>query len=40
MQVKREELLNTLETLTPGLAQREIVEQSNAFVFKIGRAHV
>ena len=33
MQVKREELLKLLETLTPGLAQREIVEQSNTFVF-------
>ena len=37
MQVKREELLNTLESLTPGLAQREIIEQSNAFVFSKGR---
>lgn len=32
--VNREELLNALESVTPGLSKREIVEQSSCFVFK------
>ena len=37
--VKREELLACLESVAPGLATREIVEQSNCLVFRDGRVH-
>lgn len=37
MKVKREELLQALESVLPGIAPKEIVEQSSAFVFKGGR---
>jgi len=37
MRVKREELLQQLESVSPGLAARELIEQSSCFVFKDGR---
>ncbi len=37
MRVKRENLLHKLQQVSPGLASREIVEQSASFVFKDGR---
>lgn len=37
MRVNREELLNNLEAVQPGLSKREIVEQSSCFVFQNGR---
>jgi len=37
MKVKRERLLKALETVSPGLSAKEIVEQSNCFVFRDGR---
>ena len=37
MQVNRMSLLNTLESVYPGLSKREMVEQSSCFVFKDGR---
>ena len=37
MKVKREELLSQLESVIPGLAQREILEQSSCFAFKGGQ---
>lgn len=33
MRINREELLNVLESVSPGLAQREIIEQSSCLVF-------
>jgi len=36
-QVNREELLNALESIAPGLSKREIVEQSSCFVFRGNR---
>lgn len=36
MEVNREELLRSLETVAPGLAPRDIVEQSEKFVFMDG----
>jgi DNA polymerase III sliding clamp (beta) subunit (PCNA family) len=38
MKTNREELLKNLELLRPGLAQKEIIEQSTCFVFHEGRA--
>lgn len=35
--VSREDLLETLEAVEPGLARREIVEQSTAFIFTAGK---
>lgn len=37
MKINREELLNSLESVQPGLSKREIVEQSSCFVFTEGR---
>ena len=37
MQIKREAFLKVLESVTAGLAQREIIEQSSCFVFSDGR---
>jgi len=37
MRVNREELLKKLESVSVGLAKREIIEQSQCFVFKDGR---
>lgn len=37
MRVNREELLKVLESVTPGLATREILEQSSCLVFDKGR---
>ena len=37
MRIKREELLKKLEQVKPGLATREIVEQSASFVFANGQ---
>lgn len=37
VRIKREELIQTLETVAPGLAPKEIVEQSSCFVFKDGK---
>lgn len=37
MRVSREDLLNNLESVLPGLSKREIVEQSSCFVFTDGR---
>ncbi len=37
MQVNRELLLSRLEAVSPGLASRELIEQSSCFVFKGGR---
>lgn len=37
MLVNREKLLGALEAVTPGLAARELIEQSSCFVFKSGR---
>ena len=34
MRINREELLNQLESVLPGLSTREIIEQSSCFVFK------
>jgi hypothetical protein len=34
--VNREELLNCLQSITPGLSKKPIIEQSNAFVFQNG----
>src|SRR5687768_12406403 len=36
MRVDRENLLRALESVTAGLAHREIIEQSGSFVFKDG----
>lgn len=36
-QVKRSELLEKLESVSPGLSEREIIEQSSCFVFKNGK---
>jgi DNA polymerase III sliding clamp (beta) subunit (PCNA family) len=36
MKVSREDILTQLESVIPGLAQREILEQSDCFVFKNG----
>jgi DNA polymerase III sliding clamp (beta) subunit (PCNA family) len=36
IRVKREDLLNELEAIRPGLSKKEIVEQSSCFVFKDG----
>ena len=36
MKINREELLNQLESVLPGLSQREIIEQSSCFVFMDG----
>jgi len=36
-QVNREELLNQLESIKPGLSPREIIEQSSCFVFEDGK---
>ena len=33
MKINREELLNQLESVLPGLSTREIIEQSSCFVF-------
>ena len=33
MRINREELLSVLESVSPGLAQREIIEQSSCLVF-------
>lgn len=37
MRVKREELLKVLESVSPGLAPREIIEQSSCIVFHDGK---
>jgi len=37
MQVNREELLNQLQSVEPGLSKREVIEQSSCFVFQGGR---
>lgn len=37
MRFKREDLLHKLESVTPGIATREAIEQSSCFVFKGGR---
>ena len=37
MKINREELLNQLESVLPGLSQREIIEQSSCFVFLDGQ---
>ena len=37
MRIKREELLRQLETVAPGLATKEIIEQSNCFIFQDGK---
>jgi len=37
MRVNREELLNNLESVQPGLSKRELVEQSSCFVFTQGK---
>lgn len=37
LRVNREELLKALESVSPGLAAREIIEQSSCFVFENGR---
>ena len=37
MKVNREKLLNQLDAVTPGLAAKEILQQSNCFVFQGGR---
>lgn len=36
MQVKRAELLNQFEAVLPGLAKKEVIEQSQCFIFKDG----
>ena len=37
MQVNREKLLSALESVSPGLASRELIEQSGCFVFRAGK---
>lgn len=37
MNINREQLLQQLESVTPGLSKREIIEQSTCFVFTKGR---
>jgi len=37
MQINREEFLRVLQSVSPGLAQREIIEQSSCFIFIDGR---
>ena len=37
MKIKRAELLSTLTALRPGLASKEIIEQSTSFIFSDGR---
>lgn len=37
MQINREQLLNQLESVLPGLSPREIIEQSSCVVFKDGK---
>ena len=37
MKINREELLNQLESVQPGLSIREIIEQSSCFVFQDGK---
>ena len=37
MKVNREQLLNQLEAVLPGLSTRELIEQSSCFVFKDGK---
>lgn len=39
MQISRQELLYALEAVRPGLANKEIVEQSTSFVFQNGRVY-
>ena len=36
MRVSREKLMQALEAVSPGLANRELIEQSSCFVFKSG----
>ncbi len=37
MRVNREDFLRRLESITPGLAQREVIEQSSCFIFDDGQ---
>lgn len=37
MKINREELLKQIQTVTPGLSPRELIEQSSCFVFKDGK---
>ena len=37
--IKREQLLKELQSVVPGLSEREIVEQSSCFVFKDGKVY-
>jgi len=37
MKIIREDLLKKLESITPGLTEKEVLEQSSCFVFKNGR---
>ena len=37
MKISREKLLGSLESVSPGLSQRELIEQSSCFIFKDGR---
>lgn len=37
MKINREDLLNDLATVRPGLSQREFLEQSSCFIFQSGR---
>ncbi len=39
MKLNREKLLNTLKAIKPGLANKEMLEQSTSFVFSKGRAY-
>lgn len=39
VKVDRQELLNALQSVSPGLASKEIIEQSTSFVFKDGHVH-
>ena len=39
MKINREELIRRLESVAPGLAQRETLEQSNCYVFYHGDVH-
>lgn len=39
MKVNRKKLLSVLETIKPGLARKEMLEQSTSFIFQNGRAY-
>lgn len=39
MRIKRDELLRQLSAVAPGLSSKEVIEQSNSFVFRDGRVY-